>query len=489
MEKPTWVFKNISYFNCIKQENGKNIIIFSDFEHNWDLFQFLNNDNEYFFRLNHNYKTKYNFDIIYSTYIQKCKHLDISKITFIIENIEQEIFLGLLPINFNYFLKNNFTSYFENKYNLSLENILITIFPTYLMNEAINIINDSTKILIDNDKLNISIKNILIKRKNININNVNNIVFFGASVTEQQYSYVDYLQKNMTNINIIKKGYSGCHINQAIWLIDDIINLKPDVCFLEWTTSVFKPAINDLEEYLYIIINKLIQNNITPIFLYLYKKDINEYLNIINSYEKIANYFNITSIHQYKIIDELNIDDKLILKDTCHTNFQGSQFYGNILNKIINNYLLNNVEINSNTILEYINYDELYKNSKYNNINVFEIEKLIDISTMDYEIFNNKKYFKIKEKLLIQNLKNPLLIAINILYYKNNGFIHINKNKLQTWDSNCYYKRSGYINLNIQIEDNIQLLISQEQFDTSLCKYETIFPNEKYLWISEIIFI
>jgi len=47
MEKPSWTFNNVSYFNCIKQLNGNNIIIFSDFEHNWDLFQFMNNKNDY----------------------------------------------------------------------------------------------------------------------------------------------------------------------------------------------------------------------------------------------------------------------------------------------------------------------------------------------------------------------------------------------------------------------------------------------------------
>ena len=45
MEKPSWAFKNVTYFNKINN-NDKNYFIFSDFEHNWDFFQFLTNENK-----------------------------------------------------------------------------------------------------------------------------------------------------------------------------------------------------------------------------------------------------------------------------------------------------------------------------------------------------------------------------------------------------------------------------------------------------------
>ena len=66
MEKPTWAFTNKTYFNIINSNNQK-CFIFSDFEHNWDFFQFLTNDNIYYFCLNKNINTKYNFDIICKT--------------------------------------------------------------------------------------------------------------------------------------------------------------------------------------------------------------------------------------------------------------------------------------------------------------------------------------------------------------------------------------------------------------------------------------
>ena len=51
MEKPNWVFNNVTYFNNFTNDNIK-YFIFSDFEHNWDLFQFLTDDNKYYFCLN-----------------------------------------------------------------------------------------------------------------------------------------------------------------------------------------------------------------------------------------------------------------------------------------------------------------------------------------------------------------------------------------------------------------------------------------------------
>jgi hypothetical protein len=480
MEKPKWAFNNVSYFNYIKQNNGNNIIIFSDFEHNWDLFQFMNDTNDYYFRLSDNYKSEYNFNIIYSTYSQKCKHLNINKMTFILTNIKQEQMLQSLPIEFNYLLNNNnsFLNFVKEKYDLELEKNILTFFPTYLFNDAITIINDSTKLIIDEEKIEINILKNLIRRNNINMSEVKSIAFFGASVTGQVFSYVNYLQKNIENINIIKQGYTGCHINQAIWLVDNIIKLKPDLCFLEWTTSSLKSKRDDLELYLDNVVTKLIKNNITPVFLYLYKDDIDEFTEIINIYEGIANYYNITSFHLYKIIKELFDNKKQILKDSCHTNYEGGNLYGIIIKKMLNYCNTNN---NINNIL--------CKNNKYDGIKIINIKKFVN--NMEYELFNEVEYFKIVDELVIDKLNGVnTLIAINILYYKNNGYIEINDNKILVWDNNCYYKRYGYVNLNLPITESIiTIKIFNEDFDKSSCKYETTFPNEKYLYISEIICI
>ena len=85
--------------------------------------------------------------------------------------------------------------------------------------------------------------------------------------------------------------------------------------------------------------------------------------------------------------------------------------------------------------------------------------------------------------------KNYKLIAINILYYKNNGYILINNDKILTWDRNCYYKRYGYVNLNIDFTETVEFLITQDKVVTAECKYDKIFPDNKYILLSEFIYI
>ena len=485
MEKPSWAFKNVTYFNKISNDD-QNYFIFSDFEHNWDLFQFLPNENKYYFCLNKNIKSKYNFDIIYKTYQQKCKHLNPEDITFILFFKEQENYIKELPISLNFVYDK------EVLFILNIEETIIKNFGTYKYDDALKIINNKNKLSINITEINYLVNKNIMKRTNYTKEDVSSICFFGASVTQQNYSYVNYLENNCKEINIIKKGYSGCHINNAIWLVNDVINMKPKpkICILEWITSILKPSEYELKCFLEIICKKLIENNITPIFLYLYKTDINDYSNVIKSYEDIAINYNISSIFLYKAIEEIeNIDISLIIKDTCHTTYEGSNLYGLMIKNVINNSFLNNdlpPVISKNKTLILIN-DSLYK--KYNNICVIPIEQVINCESIDKMFFNEKTYYKIDKELLIRfDDKLNLLLGLNILYYKNNGFILINQHKIQTWDKNCYYQRYGYINLNIFLnEKSLNITVSQEQFDTKDCKYDVDFPNKKCLWISEFI--
>ncbi len=425
-----------------------------------------------------------NFEIIYRTYIQKCKHISKENIHFILFFPEQEEIIK------NYNILSNYSFYKDTNISLNIEETLLKNFWTYSYDEAISIINNKNNLLIDNKELiNLLEKNI-VKRNYYKKDIFSNIVFFGTSVTEQKYSYVNYLTKNIKESIIVKKGYSGCHINQAIWLVNDIINIvpKPKCCFLEWITSVYKPQKENLRSFLIIIVKKLIENDIIPIFLYLYKTDIEDYLDIIDTYEEIANYYKISTIHIYKVLKEINIDYSLILKDTCHTIYEGSNLYGSLVKNAIFDYFLNdNYHLNeyNKNISEKILY-----NNYYENINVLSIDKLIDCTNIEFEVFNDKKYYKIYDKLTINlDKKNYKLIAINILYYKNNGYILINNNKILTWDRNCYYKRYGYVNLNIDFKETVEILITQDKVNTTECKYDTIFPDDKYILLSELIYI
>jgi hypothetical protein len=407
------------------------------------------------------------FDLIEQTYYQTCKHINLSNIIFILFYPEQESFLKDLSTSFNYIYDN------EIILKLNIQDNFIKHFANYNYDETINIINNKNKININEIELINIIEKNFIKRSYYDIDLFKSICCFGPSVTGQTYSYVNYLIKNK-NIEIChKKGYSGCHINQAIWLVNDVldINPKPKICFIEFITSIYKCSSEYLWVYLSIIIKKLLDNNIIPIFLYLYKTDVDNFLDFINIYEDIAKYYNISSIFLYKIIQSLNIDTRLILKDSCHTVYAGSELYGSIIEKIIFQYFINdNIPILNNKI-ELILNNDIY--NKYNNIKILNLDKLIDCSNMEHVIFNEKKYYKIDNEIILniteRNLKS--LIAINILYYINNGYIYINNNKIQTWDRNSYYRRYGFCNLNIKSDNSLIIKTSQELFDTSSCKY------------------
>jgi hypothetical protein len=147
MEKPSWAFNNVTYFNIIGSNNGERSFIFSDFEHNWDLFQFLTNDNKYYFCLNKNISSKYNFDVIYNTYKQKCKHLNLENIHFILFFIEQETFIKNLPIELNYTYDTQIISIFN------IDESLIRKFDTYKYDDALKLLNNTNKLHVSNEEM------------------------------------------------------------------------------------------------------------------------------------------------------------------------------------------------------------------------------------------------------------------------------------------------------------------------------------------------
>jgi hypothetical protein len=381
---------------------------------------------------------------------------------------------------------------------LDLDNILTSHFDILNYNDFLNKLKNKQNLVIPKDKLSKSLINHTVKRASYYPTDFSSICFFGTSVTSQQYSYVSYIKTQFNNSTIYQNGYSGCHITHATWLINDVIILepKPKICVVEWITSILKPSKDELKSYLSVICDKLIKHDIIPIFLYLFKTDINNYLDLVSIYEEVANYYNISSLFIYKIIQELKIQSSAILKDTCHTNYDGSNLYGLIIKEAIDTILLNSSHatisvLKDKSLLSKPINTEIY--NKYKNIQIIPLNKIMNCDNIDNILFNGKIYYKIfRESVYIQTKSSTLqktLIAINILYDKNNGFIDINDNKILIWDKNSYYKRFGYIDLNICFNNNnpIKISVSQESVDTSSCKYGVQFPHEKWLWLAEFI--
>jgi hypothetical protein len=364
---------------------------------------------------------------------------------FILTSEEQRIFLSELSTPFAY----------KMIADLDIPMQLVTSFTMHTLQDAIKVLNHSNSIqdLPDMEKY-------IVRRSTCN---PKKIVFFGASVTAQTYSYMDSLQ--LPNTELIKKGYGGCHINQATWLLQDVLDLKPDVCVLDWITSLISTR-SELEKYLDSIVWRLKEHGIVPIFLYLYRRSIKDFKETIQVYESVANYYAITSVHMYGLIEELrpNLDE--LFRDECHTTFAGSQYYGNALSTLFTS--------------ETKPKPRLFPENPYDGVQSFTISD----PSSETMVFNGITYTKITDSLPL-NLPNAKILALHILYHPAAGRIEIGDKTFQTWDSNCYYIRRGYHNL---FCSGPSIRIQQDSFETP-CKHECIFPEQKYMWISEVLYL
>jgi len=153
-------------------------------------------------------------------------------------------------------------------------------------------------------------------------------------------------------------------LDAGICFLDNILNEKPNYCFIDWfSTDVF----NDINElYLDCIVKKLFEIKCNVIFLLFDRMDMNSTrINMYNNVILYAKKYNIGYIELYN-----NDNKQELLKDIVHTNENGSQFYGKkIYNFFINNYKdtnLNNFCIIPNEN-EYCNIKKLSVNKIVNN--------------------------------------------------------------------------------------------------------------------------
>lgn len=204
-----------------------------------------------------------------------------------------------------------------------------------------------------------------------------NIVFFGASVTAQtgDSGYVPVFKKmllennNNNNYNIIQKGFGSMHLNDAgLCKINEIIDLKPDVCFIDWFSTGFIPTEKGyFFRLLDCLVRKLMLINCKICFLLFDRLDFCEkrlimYKNVIN-YTEIYN-----NIDYIELYNNENIKD--LLRDSVHTNEKGALLYA----ETIYNYFLTNI-INSNHSNLTLN-NKIPEENEYFNIKTLQINKL-----------------------------------------------------------------------------------------------------------------
>lgn len=289
------------------------------------------------------------------------------------------------------------------------------------------------------------------------------LAFFGASVTQQSSGYISKIDELSNHTyQILQRGYGSMHLYDAgVCFIDDIIDEKPDYCFLDWfSTGFILTDIKGLSTYLDCIIRKIYLNNCIPIFLLLDRMDMCE--NRLKFYNIVIEYANEYNIHCVKLYNNKNVKD--LLRDTVHTNELGSNYYGGK----IYDFFKDNV----------INDDVPRKIPPGNEMS------LIKSITQDIIVNDNIK-LKGKFKLIgiYQNI-GPF-----------SGMYEIDTDcstvqKFNLWDQWCHYNR-----LNIKISTKqfcsyVDIKLLNDKFDTTQCKTNINFDNvKKYMEIKKIFYI
>ena len=270
------------------------------------------------------------------------------------------------------------------------------------------------------------------------------IACFGASVTEQKNGYVNYLSKKF-NCDVKKFGYGSQHLDGAgVCYINDVLECKPDICFIDWFSTGFTTTDDNTIDYLNTIVYKFSKSNCKLIFLFLPKEDHDKRTNF---YSFLKDYLISKKLFYIDINDFVKHNDK-ICRDIVHTTEAGAELYANI---IYDEYTksLNNIIILKD-----------YKKTKYCDIKKLNINKCF------------KKYMIIDGECEI--------ITCGLTLGPNSGYIKVNNSRKLLWDEWCHYNRTATKIDRINIKGNTKIEVLQDKVDYSSCRRDYDFSNIEF---------
>jgi hypothetical protein len=291
------------------------------------------------------------------------------------------------------------------------------------------------------------------------------ILFHGASVTEQEgeSSYVFQLNEQLKKTDnqhiILKKGFGGCHINDA-GLLNIAVDADEeiDICFLEWNTT----GLDRFEEgTLRYMAATLIDKGILPIFLILARADSISLDSRRLSEKQVLN-FCIENGIPYLDYRGL-INPELDLRDVVHTNFSGAVKYAKALFKDLT-YFSEKINIISNL-------KKITSDIQVNSLEDFSID-VVEGGEFQVTLENVEKY----AQLIIGVVKGP---SSPIIY---NG-----KHEICVWDKWSHYERPGYESLlgglvpDYQAMLKIKIKVLSKSIDYSACTREFSYEGTKVL--------
>lgn len=285
------------------------------------------------------------------------------------------------------------------------------------------------------------------------------IAFYGASVTQQRDGYVDCFAK-LSKAKVLKFGFGGMQLSDAgICFIDKVIEVRPDICFVDWFSTWYMNQDGNLSLYLDAIAEKLQKINCRVIFLFFPQ---NKDLNIADwkyFYQTCENYLKNKGV-EYVSLDESLSEQPIeeILRDDIHTTKKGSKLYA----QEIFAYLQTSVPLPKVNISPNI----------YSALSVLPVKRSFDKELVLEGNCHIQGFF-----LKIGPWSGIFDIATGAFSKKEN-----------TWDWWCYYGRDHF-SFNLQVDGKATFNISNEPFDTSNCRDKFDFSKyKKKLVVHEIYY-
>lgn len=285
------------------------------------------------------------------------------------------------------------------------------------------------------------------------------IVFYGASVTQQRNGYVNHFAK-LSKAKVLKFGFGGMHLNDAgICFIDKVVELKPEICFVDWFSTAYSNQDSNLEFYIDAIAEKLLKVDCRVIFLFLPNKRNAKECDWENLYSFAKNYLKKQRL-EFICIDEALSDctPEEILRDEIHSTERGSRFYA----ETIYDYLQNHPQLPKAEV----------KPNIYSSISALPVKRGFD------------KELILEGDCHIQGFHLQIGPWSGIVNIKTDD----GRFKENTWDWWCYYGRDHF-SFNLPIDGRVTFTISDESFDTSECRDKFDFSKyKKKLVIHEIYY-
>ena len=246
----------------------------------------------------------------------------------------------------------------------------------------------------------------------------------------------------------------------GICFIDKVVEVRPDICFVDWFFTWYMNQDGKFNLYLDVIAEKLLKIGCRVIFLFFpQNKDLN-LADWKSFYKTCKNYLKIQGL-EYISLDEILSEYPIheILRDGIHTTKKGSRLYAGEIFRYLKSVCppLNHANVKPNI---------------YSTLSVLPVKRSFD-----------------KELVLEGNCHiQGFFLKIGPW----SGIVDISSGKFSmkenTWDWWCYYGRNHF-SFNLQVDSKAIFTISNEPFDTSNCRNEFDFSKyKKKLVVHEIYY-